>query len=100
MVWFLVALSLGIPGAFFSAVLLKRLRIHHPATYAALRSPAFIPDSLSAAPNWTFARFLWIQNPSSIGDSQVTILVWLIRVESVAFAVWCFWPLLLPWPAV
>jgi hypothetical protein len=97
MAWFLIALSIGVTISFFAAVLLKRLRVCHPRAYSALGSPSFIPNSLTHSVNWAFARFLWLQNPASLGDAQITLLVWLIRIETLFFLAWCFWPLLFPW---
>jgi hypothetical protein len=97
MAWFLITLSIGVTISLLAAVLLKRLRVRHPQTYSALGSPPFIPNSLTHSANWTFARFLWFQNPTVLGDAQITLLIWLIRIETLFFLVWCFWPLLFPW---
>ena len=95
MAWWLVTLSLALPIYLAAAVLMKRLRTLHPHKYAELGSPSFIPESLSSTPNWAFARFLWLENPRGIGDPQVVVLVWLIRVQTAFFAAWCFGPLFL-----
>jgi len=98
--WLLIALSLVVIIQLSVAVLIRRLRTCHPETYVALGAPSLNPTKATGLGNWGLTRFIWVQNPLRVGDPQVVVLVWGVRLWFVAFVLWCFWPLLFARSAV